>query len=50
MDLKQWCKMLGDPTLPKQETGDYNAIENARWNRQVFDFLTQYEHSFIQVD
>lgn len=38
-DLKQWCDQLGNPQLPKQESTEHNALADARWNRQVYDFL-----------
>lgn len=39
MDIKQWCKQLGDPELPKQQTGNYNALEDARHNKVMWEFL-----------
>lgn len=39
MDLKQWCKQLGDPKLPEQTSTEHNALEDARWNKQVWEFL-----------
>lgn len=38
-DLKQWCDMLGNPELPKQESGEHNALEDARWNKKAWEFL-----------
>lgn len=38
-DLKQWCDDLGNPKLPKQITGEHNALNDARWNRDVYSFL-----------
>lgn len=38
-DIKQECDRLGSPDLPKQEDGLHNALEDARWNKQVFNFL-----------
>jgi hypothetical protein len=38
-DLKQWCDELGSPELPKQEVTEHNALEDARWNKSVYDFL-----------
>lgn len=38
-DLKQWADMLGNPTLPKQESGEHHALADARWNRQAWEFL-----------
>lgn len=45
LDLKQLSWMLGDPRHPKQETGEHNALEDARWNRDLFSFLRLYAHS-----
>lgn len=39
MDLKQLAVMKGNPTLPKQESGEHDALADARWNRQVHAFL-----------
>lgn len=39
MDLKQLAVMKGNPTLPKQESGEHNALADARWNRHVHAFL-----------
>ncbi len=39
MDLKQLAVMKGNPTLPAQEGGEHNALEDARWNRQIHAFL-----------
>lgn len=38
-DLKQLCDYLGDPELPKQISTEHNALNDARWNRKIFDFL-----------
>lgn len=38
-DLKQWCDDLGNPKLPEQVSTEHNALCDARWNREVFDFL-----------
>jgi hypothetical protein len=43
MDLKQWCVQLGDPRLPEQGKGEHNALSDARWNKQAYDFLKDYE-------
>jgi hypothetical protein len=45
MDLKQWAVQLGvnkDNVLsgwPKQEMGMHNALFDARWNAELYDFL-----------
>jgi hypothetical protein len=38
-DIKQWADMLGNPKLPKQESGEHHALADARWNRQAWEFL-----------
>jgi hypothetical protein len=42
-DIKQWCDSLGNPKLPKQESTEHNALEDARWNAKAWGFLAQYE-------
>jgi hypothetical protein len=39
MDIKQWSVQLGDSTLPKQQKGHHNAIENARHNELMWESL-----------
>lgn len=38
-DLKQWCNQLGDPMLPSQNSTEHNALHDARWDKQVWEFL-----------
>jgi hypothetical protein len=38
-DLKQWADALGNPKLPEQSSTEHNALNDARWNRKVYDFL-----------
>jgi hypothetical protein len=38
-DLKQECDRLGNPPLPAQETGQHNALDDARHNRVKAKFL-----------
>ncbi len=38
-DLKQLCDDMGNPKLPKQKSTEHNALHDARWNKQVFEFL-----------
>ncbi len=38
-DIKQWCDQLGNPKLPKK-TGEHNALNDARWNKAAWEFLT----------
>lgn len=38
-DIKQLCDSLGNPKLPQQESTEHNALNDARWNREVHRFL-----------
>lgn len=42
LDIKQFCVMAGNPTLPKQEVGEHNALFDARWNRLAFNFIGEH--------
>ena len=39
-DLKQWCDVLGNPELPAQASREHNALNDARWNRSIYTFLS----------
>ncbi len=39
LDLKQLSWMLGNPKHPEQTTGEHHALEDARWNRDLYAFL-----------
>jgi len=38
-DIKQLCDDLGNPKLPPEGKGEHNALADARWNRQAYNFL-----------
>lgn len=38
-DLKQLCDSLGNPKLPEQSSTEHNALADAIWNKQVYEFL-----------
>lgn len=42
-DIKQFANSLGDPKLPEQESGEHNALEDARWNRKAYLWLRSYQ-------
>lgn len=42
MDLKQLAVSLGDPKLPQMQTGEHNALADARWNRDTHAWLLAY--------
>lgn len=39
LDLKQTLHMFGDPLVPIQNEEEHNALADARWNKQVYDWL-----------
>lgn len=40
-DIKQVQDELGNPQLPPQRQAEHDALNDARWNKQIFDYLTQ---------
>lgn len=46
-DIKQWCDQLGNPKLPEKGKGTHNAIADARWNKQAWEFLRQYKEDCV---
>jgi hypothetical protein len=44
-DLKQECNRLGNPQVPQQSHGQHNALEDARHNKVIHDFLVEYERN-----
>lgn len=49
-DIKQLCDMLGNPPLPEQGEDEHNALADARWNKEAFDFLrTGFEGELIEM-
>jgi hypothetical protein len=43
MDLKQLCVLKGDPRLPEQTSTEHHALADARWNRDIYRWLTDGE-------
>lgn len=41
MDLKQLSVEKGSPRYPPQLTGEHDALADARWNRELYNFLTK---------
>lgn len=39
-DVKQLCDSLGNPTLPRQIGAEHNALADAVWTREAWEFLT----------
>ncbi len=55
-DLKQWADQLGakKTDFPKQDEAEHHALYDARWNRQLYDFLrdskpTPVDHKNFQL-
>jgi hypothetical protein len=38
-DLKQEIMRLGNPPVPEQSTGLHNALADATWNKETYEFL-----------
>ncbi len=38
-DIKQLCDEKGNPKLPEQGNGEHNALADARWNKEAWEFL-----------
>lgn len=38
-DIKQLCMDRGNPQLPEQTSTEHNALNDARWNMEAYDFL-----------
>lgn len=38
-DIKQECDRLGNPMLPEQGEGEHNALQDARHNKVMWEFL-----------
>jgi hypothetical protein len=38
-DIKQWADVLGDIKIPKQESTEHHALNDARWNKQAWGYL-----------
>jgi hypothetical protein len=47
-DIKQLCDELGNPKLPEQGKGEHNALEDARWNRNAYLWLRNYQINGVQ--
>jgi hypothetical protein len=40
-DIKQLADSLGNPKLPEQTSTEHNALDDALWNKKVYEFLTK---------
>lgn len=39
LDIKQLAWSIGDPKLPQQDDGHHNALADAKWNKDTWDYL-----------
>jgi hypothetical protein len=42
-DVKQLCVDVGNPRLPSKSDVEHNAISDARWTKQAWDFLQEHK-------
>lgn len=42
-DVKQLCDMVGNPKLPKQTSQEHNALADAVWTRDAWQFLQRHK-------
>ena len=43
-DVRQLSDSLGNPKLPDQETAEHNALADAIWTKQAWEFLQALKH------
>ncbi|NJO65786.1 MAG: 3'-5' exoribonuclease [Richelia sp. RM2_1_2] len=46
-DIKQLCNSVGNPKLQKQLTNQHHALHDARWCKQIYDYLSNYLEEII---
>lgn len=47
-DLRQELARLGDPRYPEQASGEHNALEDARWNKQLGEYLAKLDGPIVR--
>jgi hypothetical protein len=40
-DVKQFADSLGNPQLPKQTSTEHNALDDAIWTKEAWEFLME---------
>lgn len=40
-DVKQLCDTMGGPKLPEQTSTEHDALADAKWTKEAWDFLTR---------
>ena len=43
LDVKQEAHRLGNPELPPQDSAEHHALNDARWTKQAWQFLQDYD-------
>lgn len=46
-DIKQLCDSLGNPKLPPLQGTEHNALNDAVWARQAYNFLTAFQSTAV---
>lgn len=44
LDIRQWADALGSPRLPQQKEGAHQALADARWHKEMWEFLADFRH------
>lgn len=44
LDIRQWADALGSPVLPVQKADAHDALADARWHREIWEFLADFRH------
>ncbi|KKN70488.1 hypothetical protein LCGC14_0430660 [marine sediment metagenome] len=48
-DLKQMADMCGGIKFPKQKDGEHCALDDARWNKDMYDYLRIQSQEFMDL-
>lgn len=48
-DLKQMADMCGRVKFPKQKDGEHCALDDARWNKEMYDYLRIQSQEFMDL-
>lgn len=46
-DLRQERHRLGNPRIPEQKEGNHNALEDAKWNREIGRYMESISGDFV---
>jgi hypothetical protein len=48
-DVKQLCDDMGNPKLPKQDSTEHNAMADAVWTKQAWEYLGMFGQVMTSV-